>query len=167
LTPRLCLIAVMARNRVIGRDGTMPWHLPADLRYFKAVTMGKPLIMGRKTFQSIGRPLPGRTNIVITRQTDFTAEGVLISPDWEAALSLAGDIAQRDGVDEIMIVGGGEIYALALPHADRIYLTEVQIDTTGDTVFPEIDRGTWRERSRASHPAVGDAPGYDFVLLER
>jgi dihydrofolate reductase len=157
----------MARNRVIGRAGTMPWHIPADLRYFKAVTMGKPLIMGRKTFQSIGRPLPGRTNIVITRQADFTAEGVLILPDWEAALSLAGDIAQRDGVDEIMIVGGGEIYALALPHADRIYLTEIQIDAAGDTVFPEIDRSDWQERKRDTHPADADAPAYDVVLLER
>jgi dihydrofolate reductase len=157
----------MARNRVIGGDGAMPWHLPAELQYFKAVTMGKPLIMGRKTFESIGRPLPGRTNIVITRQTDFTAEGILISPDWETALSLAGDIAQQDGVDEIMVIGGGEIYALALPRADRIYLTEVQIDAGGDTVFPEIDSGAWLERSRDSHPSCADAPGYDFILLER
>ncbi len=167
MTPRLCLIVAMARNRVIGRGGEMPWHLPADLRHFKAVTMGKPLIMGRKTFQSIGRPLPGRTNIVVTRRPDFTIEGILTCTDWAATVALAGEIAQRDGVDEIMVIGGGEIYALALPRADRIYLTEVQIDAAGDTVFPEIESGAWRERSRDSHPSDADAPGYDFVLLER
>ena len=157
----------MARNRVIGRDGTMPWHLPADLRYFKAVTMGKPLIMGRKTFQSIGRPLPGRTNIVITRQADFTAEGVRISSDWDSAVKLAEEVARRDSVDEIMVIGGGEIYALALPRADRIYLTEIQTDPAGDTVFPEIDGEVWREQKRDRYPADAGASAYELVVLER
>lgn len=157
----------MARNRVIGRAGTMPWHLPADLRYFKAVTMGKPLIMGRKTFQSIGRPLPGRTNIVITRQADFTAEGVRISSDWDSAVKLAEEVARRDSVDEIMVIGGGEIYALALPRADRIYLTEIKTDPAGDTVFPEIDGEVWREQKRDRYPADAGAPAYELVVLER
>jgi len=157
----------MARNRVIGRNGDLPWQLPADLRHFKSVTMGKPIIMGRKTFESIGRPLPGRKNIVVTRRANFISDGVLISNNLTAAIALGKAIASEDNVDEIMVIGGGEIYAKALSDADRLYLTEVHADIDGDTFFPALDRGLWREKSRNSHAADGDKPGFDFILLER
>ena len=157
----------MARNRVIGRNGDLPWQLPADLRHFKSVTMGKPIIMGRKTFESIGRPLPGRKNIVVTRRANFISDGVLISNNLTAAIALGKAIASEDNVDEIMVIGGGEIYAKALSDADRLYLTEVHADIDGDTFFPALDRGLWREKSRNSHSADGDKPGFDFILLER
>lgn len=145
----------------------MPWHLPADLQHFKKVTMGKPIVMGRKTFESIGRPLPGRKNIVVTRRLDFEAPGVSVVHNLDAAEALAAEIARGDGQTEIMIIGGGEIYALALPKAKRIYLTEVQTNACGDTVFPTLDPTAWRESSRDSHPADAGMPGYDFILLER
>ncbi|MEC9152095.1 MAG: dihydrofolate reductase [Pseudomonadota bacterium] len=167
MTPTLCLICAMARNRVIGRNGDLPWQLPADLRHFKSVTMGKPIIMGRKTFESIGRPLPGRKNIVVTRRANFVSDGVLISNNLTAAIALGKAIASEDNVDEIMVIGGGEIYAKALSDADRLYLTEVHADIDGDTFFPALDRGLWREKSRNSHAADGDKPGFDFILLER
>ena len=157
----------MARNRVIGRNGDLPWQLPADLRHFKSVTMGKPIIMGRKTFESIGRPLPGRKNIVVTRRANFVSDGVLISNNLTAAIALGKAIASEDNVDEIMVIGGGEIYAKALSDADRLYLTEVHADIDGDTFFPALDRGLWREKNRNSHAADGDKPGFDFILLER
>ena len=157
----------MARNRVIGRNGDLPWQLPADLRHFKSVTMGKPIIMGRKTFESIGRPLPGRKNIVVTRRANFVSDGVLISNNLTAAIALGKAIASEDNVDEIMVIGGGEIYAKALSDADRLYLTEVHADIDGDTFFPALDRGLWREKSRNSHAADGDKPSFDFILLER
>ena len=157
----------MARNRVIGRNGDLPWQLPADLRHFKSVTMGKPIIMGRKTFESIGRPLPGRKNIVVTRRANFVSDGVLISNNLTAAIALGKAIASEDNVDEIMVIGGGEIYAKALSDADRLYLTEVHADIDGDTFFPAFDRGLWREKSRNGHAADGDKPGFDFILLER
>ena len=167
MTPTLCLICAMARNRVIGRNGDLPWQLPADLRHFKSVTMGKPIIMGRKTFESIGRPLPGRKNIVVTRRANFVSDGVLISNNLTAAIALGKAIASEDNVDEIMVIGGGEIYAKALSDAERLYLTEVHADIDGDTFFPALDRGLWREKSRNSHAADGDKPGFDFILLER
>jgi len=157
----------MARNRVIGRAGKLPWRLPAELQHFKSVTMGKPIIMGRKTFESIGRPLPGRTNIIVTRQADFVAEGTLTASDFIAAKARCEAIARNDGVDEIMVIGGGEIYTLAMPYARRIYLTEVQADIDGDTMFPELDPTVWHERDRKSHRPDQNTPGYDFVLLER
>jgi len=165
--PRLSLVVAMARNRVIGRDGALPWRIPGDMRYFKRVTMGKPLVMGRKTFQSIGRPLPGRANIVVTRDTGFAADGVTVAHGVDAAVAIARDIARHDGVDEIMVVGGGEIYAAVLPAADRIYLTEVAVDVAGDALFPAIARDAWRETTRTAHPADGAAPAHAFVTLER
>lgn len=167
MTPRCCLIVAMASNRIIGRDGGMPWRLPADLRHFKKTTLGKPLIMGRKTFQSIGRPLPGRANIVITRDPGFEAEGIVVATDFDDAVRQARAIAQADGVDEIMIGGGGEIYARALPHAERIYLTEVDRVIDGDVVFPELDPAQWRECAREPHPGEDEAPPYSFVVLDR
>ena len=161
----------MARNRVIGRDGGLPWRLSADLKHFKSVTMGKPVLMGRKTFESIhamlGGPLPGRSNIIITRDADYGAEGCLVVHGFEAAVRAAEDIAHNDGVDEIMVIGGAEIYARALGEADRLYLTEIDADIDGDAKFPQFDRTRWREISREDHPS-GDAEalGYSFVTLD-
>ncbi len=160
---RLALIAAVARNGVIGRGGDLPWRIPADLRFFKATTMGKPMIMGRRTFESIGKALPGRTSIVVTRQADFAAEDVEVAGDLAQALKIAADL----GAEEAMVIGGGEIYAAALPRADRIYLTEVHIDAEGDVHFPPLDPAQWRELSRDDHPAEGDTPAFSFVILER
>jgi dihydrofolate reductase len=167
LNARLCLVVAMARNRVIGRDGDMPWRISADLRHFKAVTMGKPMIMGRKTFESIGRPLPGRTNIVVTRSDAFRADGIVVAHDMPEARQIAEDIVRDDGATEIMVIGGGEIYAVALPFADRIYLTEVHVDAEGDIAFPAFDRALWRESARVAHPPEKNGPGFDFVVLDR
>ena len=160
---RLALIAAVAHNSVIGRGGELPWRIPADLQYFKAITMGKPMIMGRRTFESIGKALPGRTNIVVTRSADFSADDVDVAGNLEQAL----EIAAGTGADEVMVIGGGEIYAAALPRADRLYLTEVHIDAVGDVRFPTFDRAQWRELSRDDHAAAGDNPAFSFVTLER
>ncbi len=167
MTLRRCLVVAMASNRVIGRDGGMPWHIPADLRHFKSVTMGKPLVMGRKTFQSIGRPLPGRANIVITRDREFSVPGVTVVSNVDDALQEAESTARRDGVGEIMVIGGGEIYARLLPVADRLYLTEIHQDSEGDVLFPEIDPAMWREIAREDIAADGETPAYAFVTLDR
>ncbi len=165
---RLALIVAMAENRVIGRDNGLPWRIPADLRHFKATTMGKPVIMGRKTFQSIGRPLSGRTNIVISRDPTFAADGATVVRGFEAALEYADRAAAPAEIDEIMVIGGAEIYALALARADRIYLTEVHRAVDGDVRFPEIDRDQWRESLREDRPApTPDGPAYSFVVLDR
>lgn len=160
---RLALIAAVARNGVIGRGGGLPWRIPADLRFFKATTMGKPMIMGRHTFESIGKALPGRTSIVVTRNPEFTAEEVEVAGDMNQALA----IAAATGAAEVMVIGGGEIYAAALPLAARLYLTEVHIDAEGDVYFPALDRTQWREASREDHAAAGDTPAYSFVTLDR
>ncbi len=158
---RISIIVAMAEGGVIGLDGGMPWHISADLKHFKAVTMGKPIIMGRKTCESIGRALPGRTNIVITRQADYVAEGMAVANSLDAALDLAGE------AEEAMIIGGAEIYRAALPGAGRIYLTEVGGEPEGDVYFPRFERGEWEETEREAFPALGDAPAYSFVVLER
>ncbi len=154
----ITLVVARAANGVIGRDGALPWHLPADLRRFKALTMGKPIVMGRRTFESIGRPLPGRHNIVLTRGA-WRADGVTVVPDLPAALAAAGG--------EAMIIGGAAVYAAALPVADRIELTEVHAAPRGDTVLPPFDPTDWVEVARDDHAGDGDAPGYSFVTLER
>lgn len=128
------MIAAMANNRVIGKDNDMPWHLPADLQHFKKVTLGKPVIMGRKTFESIGRALPGRRNIVISRNLDYTQEGIEVVTSPEAALSAVEDS------DEIMIIGGGHIYDIFLPYAQRLYLTFIDLEVEGDTQFPDYEQ---------------------------
>ncbi|MCD7060094.1 dihydrofolate reductase [Pelagibacterium xiamenense] len=140
---RISMIAAVAANGVIGSDGAMPWYLPTDFKHYKAVTMGKPLVVGRKTFESIGKPLPGRTNIVVTRSKDFAPEGVIVVGTLEDGIAQAKAIAQRDGMDEIFINGGAEIYRQALPLADRLYLTHVALSPEGDTFFPEIAAGDW------------------------
>ncbi|MEQ6916058.1 dihydrofolate reductase [Halomonas aquatica] len=163
----IAMIAAMSRNRVIGVDNQLPWYLPEDLKFFKRMTQAKPLVMGRKTFQSIGRPLPGRLNIVVTRDPDFHPDGVRVCHDIASALTLADQQATIDGVEEIMVMGGAEIYAQALPCASRLYLTEVDIEVQGDARFPELDMGDWEEKQRvAGEPAEGQ-PRYDFVEYRR
>jgi dihydrofolate reductase len=160
----------MARGRVIGQGGRMPWHLPADLRHFKATTLGKPVVMGRKTFESIGcRPLPGRSNLVVTRSDParFEAAGALVFPSLDAALAGARGLARRDGAGEVAVIGGGEVYRQALPLADRMVLTEIDLEAEGDTLFPAFDPADWREAARDPHPAEGGRPAYAFVTYER
>lgn len=164
----LSLIAALAENRVIGRDNKLPWYLPNDLKYFKAVTYGKPVLMGRKTWESLGRPLPGRTNIVITRQRDYAAVGAKVVASLDEALRLAEQVALIDGVDECVVIGGAEIYAQALPRCDRLYLTEVHACVAGDAYFPEFVRAEWREEKRERFSAEGPNPyDYSFVVYGR
>lgn len=150
-----------ADNGVIGRDGALPWHLPADLRRFKAATMGKPMIMGRRTFESFPAPLPGRRHIVLTRDSDWHAEGAEVAHGPEAALALAGD------APEVAVIGGAEIFALLLDRAGRIELTEVHDDIEGDARVPAFDSLAWRETAREDHPSEAGRPAYSFVTLER
>ena len=159
---RLSLIAAMDRNRLIGRDNAMPWHLPADLAHFKATTLGKPIVMGRKTFESLGRPLPGRDNIVLSRDPDFKANGIQRAPSLEQAVALAGDIP------ELMIIGGASLYQTTLPRADRLYLTFIETELAGDAWFPAWDPAEWRESRREPHPVDARNPyPYSFVQLDR
>lgn len=165
---KLALIVAMAKNHVIGINNNLPWHLSEDLKYFKRVTMGKPIIMGRKTFDSIGRPLPGRTNIVVTRNEDYQADGVKVVHSLKAALELCNSIAVIDGSDEAMVIGGAELYKQALPLADYLYLTEVHAQVNGDAYFPEFDRNNWQEIARDNYKAVEPNPyDYSFTVLER
>ncbi len=146
----------------------MPWHLPKDLKHFKQATSGKPVIMGRRTFQSIGRPLPNRTNFVITRDQSFAADGIDVVHDLATALSKAREKALSDGVGEVMVIGGGQVYSEALPLADRIYLTEIHADINGDTRFPVIEKDKWREIRRVEENAGSDGtPACSFLLLKR
>lgn len=157
----IALVVAVARNGVIGRDNGLAWHLSADLKRFKALTMGTTLLMGRRTWDSIGRPLPGRRTLVLTRDPGFRVEGAETVHDWEAALAAATG-------DRLMVVGGAEVYALALPHADRIHLTEVAAEPEGDVRFPPYDRSVFREVLREEHPAgARDDYPYAFVDLER
>lgn len=151
----VAIIAAIAENGVIGDGNHIPWRLPGDFAHFKRMTTGKPLIMGRKTFESIGRPLPGRTNIVVTRQEGYQPNGVIVVPSLDAALERAQEIAKADRANEVMIGGGAEIYRQALPFADRMYLTQVMLEPPGDTYFPPIDFEQWKpggEVNVAAHP---------------
>ena len=156
----LTLVVARADNGVIGRDGKLPWHLPADLKHFKAVTMGTPMVMGRKTFESLPRLLPGRRHIVLTRDRGWRAEGAEIVHSVEEALALAGE-------GRVSIIGGSEMFDLFLPCATRIELTEVHCDAEGDTVMPAPDPQIWHEVSRDDNPAEGERPAYSFIRLER
>lgn len=159
--PVVTLIVAVARNGVIGRDNRLIWHLRSDLRRFKALTMGKPMLMGRKTYEAIGRPLPGRRTLVLTRDRGFEASGVEAVHSWDETLAAAQ-------TGELMVIGGGEIYALALPHAGRIHLTEVEAAPEGDARFPDLDRGAYREVLREAHAAgEHDDHAFTFVDLER
>jgi dihydrofolate reductase len=156
----ISLIVAMSRNRVIGRDGKLPWHLPDDLQRFKAVTMGKPIVMGRKTYESIGRPLPGRRNIIVTRNAGYRADGCTVVHSIEDAL-------RSIVAEEVMIIGGATLYGECLPAAARIYLTRVDAEVKGDVSFPVLS-GDWRESTRTHHPAdERHRFDFDFVVLER
>ncbi|HBM83807.1 MAG TPA: dihydrofolate reductase [Halieaceae bacterium] len=168
MSVRIALMVAVAANGVIGRDNALPWHLPDDLQYFRRTTMGKPVVMGRKTFESIGRPLPGRPNIVVTATTGWRAEGVAVANSVPAALTLAAELAQVTGAEELVVIGGATIYAAALPLAQRLYVTEVHADIEGDTWFAPVDAAQWREISREERPATEDnLYPYAFVCFER
>ncbi len=162
MIPQLTLIAALAHNRVIGRENRLPWRLPADLRFFKQTTMGKPLLMGRRTWESIGRPLPGRRMIVLTGHPGYSAPGCTVAHSLDEALTLAGPVA------EIMVIGGAALYAQTLPLAARLYLTLVEADIPGDVWFPEWNRPDWRLEWEEAHPAdVDHAWPYRFQRWER
>jgi len=162
----LVLIVARAKNGVIGNDGALPWHLPEDLKRFKRMTVGKPVIMGRKTFESIGRPLPGRQNIVLTRDPGWQFAGVSVAANLAEAVAAAG-LDPRARAEGIMVIGGAQIYAEALPSATRIELTEVDAEPAGDTYLPAFDPARWRETTREACAATDTQPGYAFVTLVR
>lgn len=163
--PIVALIVAVAENGVIGRDGKLPWRIPEDMKWFKARTEGRPMIMGRKTWESFPkRPLPGRTNIVVTRDASFKAEGGVVVTSLAAAL----DVAAGEAPEEIMVIGGAEIYRAAMPFVQRIYLTSVHGEIEGDTYFPAIDRGAWDETIVGVYPSSEARPvGYSFVILDK
>jgi dihydrofolate reductase len=164
----LVLVAAVAENGVIGRDNTLPWRLRSDLRRFRARTEGKPVVMGRKTFLSVGKPLSGRTNIVISRDRNFSAPGVVVAPELRVALEAARGDALRRGVEEIAVIGGAEIYAQTLPIADRLDITLVNARPEGNVRFPPIDPQVWREVERSEHAAgPEDGADYSFITYER
>lgn len=157
-------IVAVAKNNVIGKDNDIPWYLPADLKYFKKITTGHHIVMGRKCYESIGRPLPKRTNVVVTRNPFFIATGCLITHNVAEAVQLA----EANGEEEVFIIGGGQIYEIALPHVDRIYLTEVDLEVEGDIFFPTIDPQNWKLVKEVKHEAdEKNEYDYTFKVLER
>jgi dihydrofolate reductase len=162
--PSLVLVAAVADNGVIGRGGGLPWRLKSDMRHFRALTMGKPVVMGRKTYLAIGKPLAGRTNIVVSRDRGFAAPGILVAPSLTAALEAARGDALRRGAGEIAVIGGGELYAQAMPLADRLEITRVHADILGDAVFPAIDAARWRETA-SSRQAAGPEDDADMTFV--
>ncbi len=166
--PIVALIAAVARNGVIGSGGALPWRLSSDLKHFKAATLGKALVMGRKTFQSVGGALPGRTFVVVTRDRAFKAEGVSVARGVDEALALAEAAASAAGADEIVVAGGGEIYAQTIGRASRLHITEVDLAPLGDARFPPIDPAEWREISRLKgERGPRDEADFAFVEYER
>ena len=162
---RISLIVAMAKNRVIGNNNEMPWHLPADFAYFKKITIGHPVIMGRKTFESIGRPLPGRRNIVVSRNPVFRADGAEVAASLQQAINACDNQTEYK---EIFVIGGATLYAEALARVDRIYLTEVDAASDGDTLFPALDKNQWREIARERREAdEKNVHAMEFVALER
>jgi dihydrofolate reductase len=162
MKPRVSLIVAMTRNRTIGINNTLPWHLPADLKHFKSLTMGHHIVMGRKTYESIGRPLPGRTSVVVSRNVHYSPTGVILARSLEAAISACGDET------EIFVIGGAELYRQAINLADRIYLTEIEADIQGDAHFTELDGKLWQETGRISHaPDEKNLYCYHFVVYDR
>ena len=153
------IVVAVSRNGIIGRDGDMPWRLSTDLKRFKALTLGKPVIMGRKTFQSIGRPLPGRANVIVTRAGDFDTEGVAVANSLPAAVAQASELAVAAELEEICIIGGGEIYRQAMATADILHVTHVETEVDGDTCFPPIDPGLWQADAEVLVPA-GEKDSY-------
>jgi dihydrofolate reductase len=164
----LALVVAVAENGVIGRNGQLPWRIPGDLKHFKSVTMGKPVVMGRKTYDSIGKPLPGRANIVLTRDKDWRADGVLVGHSLEEALRLADAEARKTGAAEIAVIGGSALFEETLPIAAKIELTEVHARPEGDTYFPEYERAAFREtRREGPQQSEKDDHAYSVVTLER
>ncbi|MCS3454858.1 type 3 dihydrofolate reductase [Aeromonas rivuli] len=162
---KISMIAAMARDRVIGKDNQMPWHLPADLAHFKRVTLGKPVLMGRKTFESIGRPLPGRRNLVISRNSGFSAPNIEVFSSIEEVFAT---LSESEMPDELMVIGGGYLYAQLLPRADRLYLTHIELAVEGDTRFPEYEGQQWHCVEREAHqPDERNPHPYCFETLER
>ncbi len=159
----ISLIWAMARNGVIGQGKRLPWRLPKDMAFFVATTMSKPVIMGRKTFESMKAPLSGRTNIVITRNADYSRAGILIAHDFTEAVELAKNQCLIDGGDETIVAGGAEVYRSSLDVATRLYVTRIQADLAGDTVFPEIDWTAWRQQKCEEFPA-DEAHNYPFSI---
>ena len=153
---KIVLVVAVGENGVIGRAGGLPWRLKSDMQHFRKLTLNKPVVMGRKTYLSIGKPLKDRTNIVITRDATFSAPGIVTAPDFEAALALAREDADTRGTDEIMVIGGSEVFAAALPVASRLEITHVHSNTAGDVSFPPIDPKIWRETEQREHPAGPD-----------
>jgi dihydrofolate reductase len=164
---KVSFVVAVAKNNAIGVNNTLPWHLPEDLKFFKRVTMGKPMIMGRATYDSIGKPLPGRPNIVITRNREYQAEGTTVVHSVDEALK-AAERLMPPGQDEVTIIGGAQIFKDAFARADRLYYTEVDAEPKADTFFPEFDRNEWREVSRESHaPDERNPYPYSFVIMDR
>lgn len=159
--PQVSLIVAMGRNRTIGANGAMPWHLPEDLRWFKKNTLGKPILMGRRTFDSIGRALPGRDNLVLTRHPEFATKNVIPVSSIEQAM------ATVDGEDELMVIGGAQVYKIALPLADRLFITHIEAKYDGDTHFPEVDWPQWRLVSEDRHSATTNTPACRFSIYDR
>lgn len=168
MSARIAMIAAVARNGVIGANGTIPWRIPSDMAFFKRITMGKPLVMGRKQYESVGRPLPGRTNIVVTRQAGYQPDGVIVIDDLAAALAHARTIAEADAADEVMVIGGGDIYRQAMPFADRLYISHVDLAPEGDVRFPPIPANVWIVASRPEVPLTGkDESRFETAIYER
>jgi dihydrofolate reductase len=164
----ILIVAAIAENGVIGRGNALPWRLKSDMQHFRALTMGKPVIMGRKTYLSIGKPLAGRTTIVVSRGTEFAAAGVVVAPSLDAALAAARGDALRRNAEAIVIAGGADLYAQAMPVATRLVITQVHKRVDGDARFPPIDRGVWREIARDEHAAAsGDEAAFAFVTYAR
>ncbi len=167
-TPIIALVVAKAENGAIGRGGDLPWHLRSDMRYFRTITMGKPIIMGRRTFKSLPRVLDGRLNIVLTRDRGFVATDAVMAHSLEEGLKAAGASTARTGAREIMIIGGEDVFREVLPQADRIYLTEVHASPEADTWFPALDMNEWRETSREAHAGgPNDDYAFSFVVLDR
>ncbi|HLA32488.1 MAG TPA: dihydrofolate reductase [Pseudomonas sp.] len=167
MTRPLCLIAALAQNRVIGCNNQMPWHLPADLKHFKALTLGKPIIMGRKTWDSLGRPLPGRLNLVVSRQADLQLAGAEVFASLEAAIARADDWAQAEDADELMLIGGAQLYEQGLAQAQRLYLTRVGLNPEGDAWFPAFEGAAWHLASEIDRAAEADVPSYAYQVWDR
>jgi len=165
---RVVLVAAIAENGVIGRGNALPWRLKSDMAHFRGLTMGKPVIMGRKTYLSIGKPLGGRTTIVVSRDRSFAASGILVAGSLDAALSAGRGDALRRQTDAVIVAGGAEIYTQAMPVASRLEITHVHKRVDGDARFPAIDRAVWRETARVEHsPAADDDAAFAFVAYER
>jgi dihydrofolate reductase len=168
MSVRVGMIAGVAENGVIGADGGIPWRIPSDMAFFKRTTIGKPIVMGRKQYESVGRPLPGRTNLVVSRRPGYQPDGVIIINDLDAAIDHAIAIAEADRADEAMVIGGGEIYAQAMGRADRLYISHVALRPAGDVVFPDIDPALWRLVGEPPvEPSPKDEAPYRIAVYER